>query len=183
MPSHATARSSTSSSCCVARLRRSLQNTVWFNSIYANHLQTQALQAGSTTRVTPNARCSTQPLPSTTRASLSWPARASLPTRATTTAPSPVCSKRLSNTSNAASSRTALPAPAAATAAHLTDHVFPCQPVRQWVLSVPKPLRKAGSEWVYRCAKQTQCAGLRCQNLEPNWCSCAWVSYPLTWWP
>ena len=27
------------------------------------------------------------------------------------------------------------------TAAHLTDHVFPCLPVRQWVLSVPKRLR------------------------------------------
>jgi hypothetical protein len=27
------------------------------------------------------------------------------------------------------------------TAAHLTDHVFPRQPVRQWVLSVPKRLR------------------------------------------
>ena len=29
----------------------------------------------------------------------------------------------------------------AQTAAHLTDHVFPCLPVRQWVLSVPKRLR------------------------------------------
>jgi hypothetical protein len=29
----------------------------------------------------------------------------------------------------------------AETAAHLTDHVFPCLPVRQWVLSVPKRLR------------------------------------------
>ena len=28
------------------------------------------------------------------------------------------------------------------TAAHLTDHVFPRLPVRQWVLSVPKRLRK-----------------------------------------
>ena len=27
------------------------------------------------------------------------------------------------------------------TAAHLTDHVFPRLPVRQWVLSVPKRLR------------------------------------------
>jgi hypothetical protein len=27
------------------------------------------------------------------------------------------------------------------TAAHLTDHVFPHLPVRQWVLSVPKRLR------------------------------------------
>jgi hypothetical protein len=27
------------------------------------------------------------------------------------------------------------------TAAHLVDHVFPVQPVRQWVLSVPKRLR------------------------------------------
>ena len=27
------------------------------------------------------------------------------------------------------------------TAAHLTDHVFPRLPVRQWVLSVPKPCR------------------------------------------
>ena len=27
------------------------------------------------------------------------------------------------------------------TAAHLSDHVFPRQPVRQWVLSVPKRLR------------------------------------------
>ena len=27
------------------------------------------------------------------------------------------------------------------TAAHLTDHVFPCLPVRKWVLSVPKRLR------------------------------------------
>ena len=26
-------------------------------------------------------------------------------------------------------------------AAHLTDYVFPAQPVRQWVLSVPKRLR------------------------------------------
>ena len=26
-------------------------------------------------------------------------------------------------------------------AAHLTDHVFPCLAVRQWVLSVPKRLR------------------------------------------
>ena len=30
---------------------------------------------------------------------------------------------------------------AVATAAHLTDHVFPRLPVRQWVLSVPKRLR------------------------------------------
>ena len=29
----------------------------------------------------------------------------------------------------------------AETAAHLTDHVFPRLPVRQWVLSVPKRLR------------------------------------------
>ena len=29
----------------------------------------------------------------------------------------------------------------AETAAHLSDHVFPCLPVRQWVLSVPKRLR------------------------------------------
>ncbi len=29
----------------------------------------------------------------------------------------------------------------AQTASHLTDHVFPCLPVRQWVLSVPKRLR------------------------------------------
>jgi len=29
----------------------------------------------------------------------------------------------------------------AQTAAHLTDHVFPRLPVRQWVLSVPKRLR------------------------------------------
>jgi len=29
----------------------------------------------------------------------------------------------------------------AQTAAHLVDHVFPRLPVRQWVLSVPKPLR------------------------------------------
>ena len=29
----------------------------------------------------------------------------------------------------------------AETAAHLSDHVFPRQPVRQWVLSVPKRLR------------------------------------------
>lgn len=29
----------------------------------------------------------------------------------------------------------------AETAAHLTDHVFPRLPVRQWVLSVPKHLR------------------------------------------
>ena len=29
----------------------------------------------------------------------------------------------------------------AQTAAHLTDHVLPCLPVRQWVLSVPKRLR------------------------------------------
>jgi hypothetical protein len=29
----------------------------------------------------------------------------------------------------------------ALTAAHLTDHVFPHLPVRQWVLSVPKRLR------------------------------------------
>ena len=28
-----------------------------------------------------------------------------------------------------------------ATAAHLTDHVVPSLPVRQWVLSVPKRLR------------------------------------------
>jgi len=28
-----------------------------------------------------------------------------------------------------------------ATSAHLSDHVFPRQPVRQWVLSVPKRLR------------------------------------------
>lgn len=28
-----------------------------------------------------------------------------------------------------------------ATAAHLSDHVFPGLPVRQWVLSVPKRLR------------------------------------------
>ncbi len=139
MPSPATARSSTSSSCCVARLRRSLQNTVWFNSIYANHLQTQALQAGSTTRVAPNARCSTQPLPSTTRASLSWPARASLPARATTTAPSPVCPKRLSNTSNAASSRTALPAPAAATA----DTTFWLPSPAKAVASAPHATRGA----------------------------------------
>ena len=27
------------------------------------------------------------------------------------------------------------------TAPHLTDHVLPCLPVRQWVLSVPKRLR------------------------------------------
>jgi hypothetical protein len=27
------------------------------------------------------------------------------------------------------------------TAAHLSDHVFPRLPVRQWVLSVPKRLR------------------------------------------
>jgi hypothetical protein len=27
------------------------------------------------------------------------------------------------------------------TAAHLTDHVFPRLPVRQWVLAVPKRLR------------------------------------------
>jgi hypothetical protein len=27
------------------------------------------------------------------------------------------------------------------TAAHLADHVLPCLPVRQWVLSVPKRLR------------------------------------------
>ncbi len=29
----------------------------------------------------------------------------------------------------------------AETAAHLVDHVFPPLPVRQWVLSLPKPLR------------------------------------------
>ena len=29
----------------------------------------------------------------------------------------------------------------AETAAHLTDHVFPRLPVRQWVLSIPKRLR------------------------------------------
>jgi hypothetical protein len=29
----------------------------------------------------------------------------------------------------------------AETAAHLTDHIFPRLPVRQWVLSVPKRLR------------------------------------------
>lgn len=29
----------------------------------------------------------------------------------------------------------------AETAAHLVDHVFPRQPVRQWVLSLPKRLR------------------------------------------
>ena len=27
------------------------------------------------------------------------------------------------------------------TAAHIVDHVIPCIPTRQWVLSVPKPLR------------------------------------------
>jgi hypothetical protein len=31
--------------------------------------------------------------------------------------------------------------PGLGVAAHLTDHVFPCLPVRQWVLSVPKRLR------------------------------------------
>ena len=39
---------------------------------------------------------------------------------------------------SAASLRTAL---LVETAAHLTDHVFPRLPVRQWVLSVPKRLR------------------------------------------
>lgn len=116
MPSPATARRSTSSSCCVARLRRSLQITVWFNSIYANHLQTQALQPGSTTRVTPNARCSTQPLPSTTRASLSGQ-RGPVCRPGRPPQPQAPCAQSVQEGIwGAASARTALRAPAAATA-------------------------------------------------------------------
>jgi len=33
------------------------------------------------------------------------------------------------------------PLRAAQTAAHLTNHVIPRVPVRQWVITVPKPLR------------------------------------------
>ena len=40
----------------------------------------------------------------------------------------------------------------AETAAHLTDHVFPRLPVRQWVLSVPKRLREMARCWAWCCA-------------------------------
>ncbi|MDH4215401.1 MAG: transposase zinc-binding domain-containing protein [Gallionella sp.] len=40
------------------------------------------------------------------------------------------------------------------TAAHLAEHVFPCLPVRQWVLSVPKRLRF----FALRCRPARSCA-------------------------
>jgi len=70
----------------------------------------------STTRATPSARCCTKPWPITLRPGLIWPAPASSKGKATTTAPSPMCAKRSRNIWSAASTRTALPAPAATTA-------------------------------------------------------------------
>ncbi len=41
-----------------------------------------------------------------------------------------------------------------ATAVHLTDHVLPDRPLRQWVLAVPKRLRyflaRLNPEWITR---------------------------------
>lgn len=96
-------------------------------------------------------------------------AQASSTARATTTPQGLMSAKRFANIRNAATSPTALPAPVVMTVGtttsspiparagvsaprathgawwrrpgHLTDHVFPRLPVRQWVLSVPKRLR------------------------------------------
>ena len=71
------------------------------------------------------------------------------------------------------------------TAAHLTDHVFPRLPVRQWVLSVPKRLRYymrrdgAVLNMVLRIflrvivhSLQDHCAGLALTSAVPGWTNC-----------
>ncbi len=78
----------------------------------------------STTRATPSELCCTEPSPNTSRLGMRWSAAASSTARATTSV-CPSCNTRRM----------------VETAVHLTDHVFPRLPVRQWVLSVPKRLR------------------------------------------
>ena len=71
-------------------------------------------------------------------------------------------------------------------AAHLSDHVFPRMPVRQWALSVPKRLRycarppfaMAGSSsaaliWSTAAAKGTQ-SHCSATSTAVNWCSRHW---------
>ena len=71
------------------------------------------------------------------------------------------------------------------TAAHLTDHVFPRLPVRQWVLSVPKRLRyfmqrdRAVLNMVLRTflrviaqSLQDHCAGLALTNVTQGSTNC-----------